>query len=330
MKTRLKSYLIKIGLPLFFLVFVLEILLFLPKPLSDGIPPALKAPPPETDQTADQVMKGVHLVEAGGEKKEWELWSEEARSLKGQDVWALIQVKATFFSESGNNFKVVGNTGLVQVAQKNITVSGNVKTRSTSGYLFMTESVTYTSRERQLVAPGRVELVSPSDRDGQSTKVVGRSLKANMNDNLIELYNDVRAERIVKPNRQLLIKSNSAAFYAKENLVKFYGNVIIDFEAMRITGARAQFKHDPKSNEFQSMTVNEGVKVSDADKWATADTVTVDFINDKYLFQGSPRLVQNNDELIGEEIVFLDGGRRVKVLGAKALVDEKRLEEKGE
>jgi len=37
-------------------------------------------------------------------------------------------------------------------------------------------------------------------------------------------------------------------------------------------------------------------------------------------------VVQNNDELRGEEIVFLDGGKRVQVQRARAKVDEKRLE----
>jgi lipopolysaccharide export system protein LptA len=69
-----------------------------------------------------------------------------------------------------------------------------------------------------------------------------------------------------------------------------------------------------------------GARVSDADKWATAQNVMVDFEKDRFIFRGHPRVVQNNDDLRGEEIVFLDGGKRVRVKGARARVDEKKLE----
>jgi lipopolysaccharide export system protein LptA len=54
--------------------------------------------------------------------------------------------------------------------------------------------------------------------------------------------------------------------------------------------------------------------------------VKVDFESNRFVFRGNPRVVQNNDELRGDEIVFLDGGKRVQVKSARAKVDQKRLE----
>ena len=74
------------------------------------------------------------------------------------------------------------------------------------------------------------------------------------------------------------------------------------------------------------MIFSGGAKVSDADKWATAQNVRVDFESNRFVFRGNPRVMQSGDELRGEEIVFLDGGRRVQVKSARARVDEKRME----
>ena len=97
---------------------------------------------------------------------------------------------------------------------------------------------------------------------------------------------------------------------------------------MRITGPEASFAYDSKRDLIKTVNFTGGARVSDADKWATAQNVRVDFETNRYVFRGNPRVMQNNDELRGEEIVFLDGGKRVQVKSARAKVDENRLEQK--
>ncbi|MNY67067.1 hypothetical protein D3C86_2045840 [compost metagenome] len=65
------------------------------------------------------------------------------------------------------------------------------------------------------------------------------------------------------------------------------------------------------------------MKVSDMDKYATSDSVNLDLLADKYTFKGKPKVIQNNDELSGEEIIFLDGGKKVKVEKVRAKMEKK-------
>ena len=97
---------------------------------------------------------------------------------------------------------------------------------------------------------------------------------------------------------------------------------------MRITGPEARFNYDPKTDVVKSVYVSGGTRVSDSEKWATSENVNVDFEQNKFVFRGDPRVVQNNDELRGDEIVFLDGGKQVDVRHARAKVDEKHINEK--
>jgi lipopolysaccharide export system protein LptA len=45
----------------------------------------------------------------------------------------------------------------------------------------------------------------------------------------------------------------------------------------------------------------------------------------EFVFDGRPRVVQDNDELRGDRIVFLDGGKKVKVQNAKLKVSRESL-----
>jgi lipopolysaccharide export system protein LptA len=54
--------------------------------------------------------------------------------------------------------------------------------------------------------------------------------------------------------------------------------------------------------------------------------VDVYFKDDKVVFNGAPRVVQNGDELVGDQIVFLEGGKKVQVSNAKAQIDPRAME----
>ena len=74
------------------------------------------------------------------------------------------------------------------------------------------------------------------------------------------------------------------------------------------------------------MLISGGTRVTDHDKLATSEKVMVHFDDDRYVFSGSPRVVQNGDELVGDEISFLNGGKQVKVSNARAKIDSEDVE----
>ncbi|MCB0364827.1 MAG: LPS export ABC transporter periplasmic protein LptC [Bdellovibrionaceae bacterium] len=320
----------KIGkflLGLLFVVLVVEIIVIAPKDVDQ--------PPPEdseetvaadSDSGVEQLMRGAHLVETREGEKEWELWADTATSYKEKAQWSLQTVKTRFFGKDGVHFTVTGERGTVQVQTKDMTVKGNVRIRSSNGYIFKTEEVMYHSGERRLMAPLPVTMWGIKDEAGHSLHLRGQSLEADLNNALMTVSRDVRGEKPFKNEKRLLIRSQRADFSGKSNLARFSGEVVMDFDSMRITGPEAVFEYGPDANLVRSVHVSGGVRVSDLDKWATSQKVSVNFDKDKYVFRGNPKVVQNNDELQGEEIVFLDGGKRVEVLKARAKVDKSRME----
>jgi LPS export ABC transporter protein LptC len=309
-----------------FIFLVVEVVLIAPTTIQEGEKEPLIGPVEQDVSTVDQIMEGAHLVGVVDGRQDWELWSKEAVSQKLKDTWSLNEVKALFFGKDGTQFRVTGDKGEVQTARKDMKVEGQVLIRSSNGYTFKTQTMQYSSQDKRLVSPDFVEMIGPRDEDGHAMSLRGTQLKADMTNSLMEIGKDVQAEKTLADGRRVSIRSQRARFSGKSKLAQFIGDVVIDFENMRITGPEAEFQYDSQNKIVESMYVNGGVRVSDQDKWATSQNVKVDFNKDQYTFKGSPRVVQNNDELRGREIIFLNGGKRVKVLGARARVDESRLE----
>ena len=314
---------------LLFGVLVFEIIVFAPKEVGIDQRPNSSASSPEAelDETKELSAKGLHVVESKGASVDWELWAENADRRVEDQLWSLEDVRSKFYGVKKVEYTVTGNKGQVSEDRKQMVVEGNVLTQSTNGYRFESDGVTYNSKEKHLESESQIRMLGPVDKAGDRLKLTGKGLTADLNTNTIFVKNDVRAQKMIKKDQVVTIKSKKARFNNFEKTAKFIGNVVIDFEDMRITGPVAEFKYKKGSDLIDSVVVDGGVRVTDVDKWATSDKVSVFFEKDKYVFQGKPRVVQQNDELRGDKIVFLNGGKKVRVENARAKFEPEEKKE---
>src|ERR1035438_3482920 len=136
---RLKTW----GLVALLVLLVLEVLTIAPKKLGTAPEPVDNEPagkkqkekaPVSTVATMSQTMQGVHLVETGEGRKQWELDSQTAQGFKDKGTWKLQGVKVKFFSINGSIYSVTGHDGTVQTETKDMFIEGNVVTNTSEGY----------------------------------------------------------------------------------------------------------------------------------------------------------------------------------------------------
>ena len=314
---------------LLLVLFVAEVILFAPENLEVKEDVSTQGEQTQDDHI-EQALHGVYVVGAKKEQKEWELWADKAVDYKETEVMHLSKVRAVFFTIDGAEFKVTGKTGTVSGESMNMTVEGDVKMSSSNGYTFVTERLTYHSEDKKLVTKTPVQMRGPQERQGQRLKLNAKQLMASLLTNVMEVSQHVRGEKAFRGGKKVKIASEKALFSGKNNTAQFLEDVVVDYEAFRITGPKAQFDYDRRGRAVTSMSVDGGVRVSDVDKMATAKELKVDFLKNKFIFQGSPRVVQDNDELVGDQIIFLDGGQRVQVKKARAKVNRNRWEQNSE
>lgn len=310
---------------------MVEVLLLFPrwmrKDAAGDQDPGLQGPSQAETDTPEQVLDGVHSLEAQGGLKEWELWATKALRPKGASLWKIERVRIEFFQQNAAAYFVEGDRGEIREATKDLMVEGNVVIRSGRGHEFRTETVTYKSEKKSLQAPKDVRMRGPQETSkSDSFQLQGQSMTTSLVTNEIQVVGKVRATKQLKGSREMRIQSQRALFSGQQNGAKFLGQVVIDVDTTRITGPEAEFRYRPESDDIESLSVRGGVRMSDADRWAVSDSVLFDLATEKYLFEGSPRLVQGGDEIIGDRIIVSQAGREVEILNAKAKVDRARVE----
>lgn len=276
------------------------------------------------EHSADQKMERVHLVEGLGSSKEWELFAEAAEGFLGQGVWNLQKVKVVFYARTGDSYVVQGQRGQIDVGSKDIDIVGDVSTHSTNGYEFVTPALHYRSKTKELNAPEALSLKGPKDQMGQRLRLQGRGITTFLENSLMNIESDVIAERQMSNGKNLKIQSHKAQLSGRSNMVRFYDSVKMYYDTFSIQGPEALFAYRTGVDVPKAIVINGGVQVADVEKRASAENLQIDVSEDRYILRGSPKVIQGTDELRGEEIFFLEGGKKVRVENIKARVEEKQ------
>lgn len=301
-------------------VFFAAILLFLFIQVVIGFPIPLEqkpesTTPPEILSKKEQalVMDKFHLVESREGNRDWELFADEAVGSKGQGDWELSKVRVQFYSNAKVEFTVTGDKGTMDSATRDLKIVGHVVTTSSNGYVFETSEMEYKSNQRYLRSRSAVKVTGPKDPQGGYLRVDGGMMESHVDAEEIQILGGVTARRILTAARMFTIKSGALKLSGKNASAHFFKQVQIEVDSMRIEGPEARFEYRTGTDFLRSVLIRGGVQVSDVDKFATADVVRFDPELNEFVLSGSPRLVQNQDELTGEQITFIDGGKKVKV-----------------
>jgi len=269
-----------------------------------------------------QKAKGIHLVESQQGSRDWELFAESAEGDQSAS-WDLQNVKVLFYNKEKLGFTVVGDRGSIDGKTKDLHIRGNVITTSENGYIFKTPSIFYSSKRRQIVSPEKVNMKGPKDEMGDGFVLEGVNMTVQVDDSRMTINQNVRGSKKFKDGKQFYILSDKADFSGQSRQAKFAGNVEVKYANLRMQGPAAIFQYKGKTDLINYIQMQGGVRVSDVDKVATAETVNLDIFKNIFTFRGKPKVIQDNDELSGEEIIFLDGGKKVKVEKVRALFEKK-------
>jgi len=298
-----------------------------------GFPIHLETNPEEEEQTskadlgpsagAEQVMQGVHFVESRSGNRDWEMFAEAAEGYQSKGTWELKKVKVLFYSNDSVEFTVTGQAGNIDAKSKDIDISGHVETRSANGYVFNSEQLRYQAQIRVLKSHGKIEMRGPPDAKGNFLVLTGVDMETQVDPKIMSIKQNVVANMTVgEDKKRALITSGGAEFSGTSYAAKFYDHVGIEVESMKLEGPEAFFQYGQDKNFLESILLQGGVRVSDPDKYATSDQVKFEPLENKFVLSGRPRVVQNSDEIQGDQIVFIDGGKKVKVENIRARMDK--------
>lgn len=318
---RFKRY----GLIALLLLLGMQILTIAPSKIGSNKPdPAVvleEVPKPKAPkELLSQTMQGVRSVGTSPKGREWELFAQSAQGYREKGQWELANVNVKFFGKEGTYYTVTGNRGTIDGETKDMDIEGDVVMRTSSGYVLKTDSMAYGAVKKTLQTEERVVMTGPKKND-EVLKMEGKGIRVDIDSNVMSLKSDVKTTKSVPPSRTMTIKSDWATINGKSNEAHFEENVRVDIDRVRMTGDMADFIYNSRKKALESLDMKGDVKVTSGDRWASSQRAKVLFQKDEFILTGSPRVIQDENEMRGREIRFLKGGKEVRVVKAKAKVD---------
>lgn len=304
------------------LLFV-EIWLGFPIKLENADTLVSQVPVQQNANQAQQKMKGVHLVESRKGERDWELFADAAEGFgAGQGKWKIQKVKILFYSKNEIQFTVTGLSGEIDTQTKDMKIEGQVRTISANGYRFESPMLLYMAKDRLLQSPAQVQMQGPDDVEGSGLELTAKSMRTYVGESEMNLTGQVVAKKKFKNGRQFTIRSEIAKFSGVHYRALFRDQVSLEYAAMKLQSPEASFQYKSGSSLLDFIQLGGGVKLSDLDKYATAELVRIEPETNRVVLTGSPRVLQNQDELLGDQIIFIDGGKKVKIEKMRARVEK--------
>ncbi len=262
--------------------------------------------------------EGIHIVESQKGNRDFELFAKTAEGEQGIGTWNLFDMKVNYYNSQVIDYVVTGEKGFVDGKSKDMDIMGKVKTVSKNGYHFNTDSIHYRAEDRLITSPDRVVMLGPRDKDGAGLRLTGKSMLVDVEKNVMLIEQDIRAEKELSQGQNAVITSQRAEFSGNHQKAHFVGNVRMSYKKMVIEAPEASFDYAQGGDFLSAVQFRGGVKFVDQDKSATSQEIKMNLRAQEVILDGNPQVVQDQDELRGERIIFLEGGKKVKVERVKA------------
>lgn len=278
--------------------------------------PDTTSTPSETGEkktTEGQKISNFYLVDSKGVKKEFELWATEAVKPMGDPEWQMKDVKVQFYTARAV-YTVFGTRGTVNEEKNGMVIEGDVRMNSSNGYHFYTDRMEYNAQIKEITTESKINLEGPKEKEGR-LYMEGVGLYVDLNKSFMRIKSQVAGYKPMSQGRTMKISSQTAEFSGMSKAAEFRNNVVISVDKMQVRGNFAKFQY--KNDKLDTLFMDGGIHLQDENKTGTAGEALVYFNEDKYVFRKKPFVTQSENELFGDEVVILDGGKRVQVRNAK-------------
>lgn len=267
--------------------------------------------PENKKNIVDQKMRGIHIVENGENNKGYKLFASEAVGTADLK-WVLKAVKVQFFNDNKSNYSVTGDVGETDGISKDIVIRGNVTTTSANGYSFKTETLRYSAKQKIMTSVDAVTMEGPSDKTGKGFRLTGEKLLVDLAMNRMSILDKILTVKVIN-DKNFRLTAVRADFTNQNQEAEFSGNVKMNLGTFYVQAPLAQFLYSATTKSLVKIVLKKGVVFVEGDRSGTCNELEMDLVENKMTLRGQPKVQQGEDEIRGHEIVFIDGGKKVKI-----------------
>lgn len=263
----------------------------------------------------DQKMRGIQLFEKSEGDKGYKLFASEAVGTSDLK-WVLKTVKVQFFTENRSNYSVTGDVGETDGISKDIVIRGNVTTISANGFLFKTDTLRYSAQQKIMTSVDAVTMEGPPDKDGKGFHLTGEKLLVDLAKNKMSILDKILTVKVIN-DKNFRLTAVRADFTNQNQEALFSGDVKMNLGTFYVHAPLAHFIYSATTKSLVKILLKNGVAFVEGDRSGTCNELEMDLAENKMTLRGQPKVQQGEDEIRGQEIVFIDGGKKVKINNSK-------------
>lgn len=267
--------------------------------------------PEDKKNIVDQKMRGIHIVENSENDKGYKLYASEAVGTADLK-WVLKAVKVQFFTENKSNYTVTGDIGETDGISKDIVISGHVTTTSANGYSFKTDTLRYSAQQKIMTSVDAVVMEGPPDKGGKGFRLTGEKLLVDLAKNKMSILDKILTIKVIN-EKNFRLTAVRADFTNQNQEAVFSGDVKMNLGTFYVQAPLAQFLYSDTTKALVKILLKNGVAFVEGDRSGTCNELEMDLIENKMTLRGQPKVQQGEDEIQGQEIVFIDGGKKVRI-----------------
>lgn len=103
----------------------------------------------------------------------------------------------------------------------------------------------------------------------------------------------------------LMVTSDRMVSSQKENKIFFYGNVVAVRGDVTLHSDELEVYNTPKENKTEKIIARGHVVIDSKDRHATGHEATYYEVTQRIILTGNPKAWENNNEIVGDEMIFL-------------------------
>lgn len=265
-------------------------------------------------------LLGVRFYESFEGKKRWKIESEFAELHRSENLAFMRGVNALFFvASSGNEVVTVSDFGRSFMDKHEIELYGNVAIRSKQGYEFTMEKLNYFSETHSFQTTDVVKMRGP-DVESPTMFLEGVGLNADLDEERFVLKKDIVASRQLRSSQWMYIKSQKGEFNTGTGQAKFQKRVRATMPDMVIQSEELELLL--KKGDDDVIDVRQAVRINHKDKVAKADMAHIELGTDRIILKGRASVVNQGNELRGEQIIIHTDDDRIEVEQAQGRISQ--------
>lgn len=273
----------------------------------------------------EQSIKGVYLVDSQKDDTNWELWAESGLSSSASSSWRFNNVKVHFYSKDRKVYKVTSGIGLIDLKEKKMIFESDIFIEAPNGYYMKASTLEYNFKDELIFTNEPVEIDTNKNKVREPLKFKAQKMTVSLIDSKIKLKK-IESIKTIKGRKKIKIKSDEAILSGASYRVEYKKNVKLQGLDFKISSEIMRLYISRKSKKIKNLTALGRVKVESGKRVGTSGVANINFNDEVIIMLKSPKLVQGQDVLYGEKIIFYNKTKSVSVKKARAKVDKNTLE----